>query len=349
MSQYKKSVNEDYKKLDLAMKENQIGNFYIFHGEEHYLRDRYLEMLRKNLCPNGLDGFNYRRFEGADLTSNVLENSIDMLPVFAERTLIEIHDFDLFSKKADNSSTESPLVSILSTLPDYVCVLFVFNTVVYKPDKRLKATKEIIKHAQIIEFAVQHQSNLIKWMTSHYSNIGKRIGKSEAEYLIHITGGFMAAIKNEIEKTAAHSKSDYITRADIDAVVIPVLDAVVYQLTDSLIKREHKKAMKILDELLRMREAPQKLIFSISLKFRQLLAARICIENNLGKSSLVEMCSLTHDFQAGMLFDTARKSTLPACRQAVIDCAKAAFDLNSAPDPESRMIELVAKLALSKV
>ena len=346
MSQYRKNVNEDYKKLDLAIKENQIGNFYIFHGEEHYLRDRYLEMLRKHLCPDGLDGFNYRRFEGADVNLNILEDSIDTLPVFAERTLIEVHDFDLFSKKADDAGTSSSL-RIFEALPDYVCVLFVFNTIEYKPDKRIKINKEIIKHAQIIDFAVQNQSNLIKWMASHFNSIGKKIGKSEAEHLIHITGGYMATLKNEIEKTAAHSKGEYITIADIDAVVVPILDAVVYQLTDALVKREHTKAMRILDELLRMREAPQRLIYSISLKMRQLLAARICIENNLGKASLIEMCALNHDFQARILLDTARKSTLTACRQAVIDCAKAAYDLNSSPDPESRMVELVAKLALT--
>ena len=374
MSQYKKPVSDDFKKLEQAIKDNKVGNFYIFHGEEHYLRDRYLEMLRAHLCSDGLDGFNYKRFEGSELSVSTLEDAIDAFPVFAERTLIEIHDYKLFqsrgsyisddnfednedkaedniedNKKENNQvnevETSSALMTILSNLPDYVCLLFVFNTLPYKPNKKIKLNKEILSFAQVIEFSIQHQSSLIKWITNHYGKLGKRINKADAEYLILITGGYMATLKNEIEKTAAHSKTDIITRSDIDAVVIPILDAITYQLAEALIKRENIKAISILDELLRMREAPQKLLFSISLKMRQLLAARICLDNNIKAPALKDMCGITHDFIAVNLLNTARKTTLQYCKQAVIDCAKAAYDINSALDPESRMIELVAKLA----
>ena len=337
----KETTDYDFKKIESDIKENTIGNFYIFHGVEHYLRDHSLEQLRRHLCPDGLDGFNYKRFEGKELSMQDLEEAIDILPVFAERTFIEIHDFDLFSKKTESTQ----LLSILSNLPDYVCILFVFNTLEFKPDKRTKNHKEILTRAQVIEFAVQHQSDLLKWISNHYRRLGKSISRSDAEYLIHITGGYMATLKNEIEKTAAHSKSNSITRTDIDAVVIPILDAVVYQLSDAIIKKEHVKAMRILDDLFHMREAPQRLIYSISLKMRQLLTARICLDENRDNKYLMEICSIRYDFQAKMLLDTARKSSLQNCCQAVIDCAVAAFDLNSTPDPESRMVELITKLA----
>ena len=389
---WKKSISDDYKKIDSAVKSGQVGNFYIFHGDEHYLRDRCLQQLRKHLCPGGPDGFNYRRFEGKEVSLDMLEDAIDTLPAFAARTLIEIHDYELFSKKKDGyddgdggggggSGDDSddgggddgngshggrpadakakrgkraagprgggppPLLRILSSIPDYACLIFVFDTLAYKPDGRSKASKEILKHAQVIEFTVQERNSLVKWLASHYASLGKKIGKSEAEYLIHITGGLMASLKNEVEKTAAYSKGEFVTRSDIDAVVVPVLDAIVYQLSDAIVRREHAKAMRILDELLLMREAPQRLIFSISLKMRQLLAARVCIDSGQGKAALVKMCSLNHDFQAQLLLDTARRTSLAACRRAVIHCARAAYDLNSSPDPESRMTELVVRLA----
>ena len=359
----KKKANDDYKIIDAAIKAGQVGSFYIFHGEEHYLRDRYLQSLRKHLCPDGLGGFNYKRFEGKDITPDSLEDAVDTLPVFAERTLIEIHDFELFPKRKqdgeeqqeekkpkrkESKSGPPPLLRMLSALPDYVCLLFVYDTLTYKPDSRVKINKEILKHAQVIEFCVQDQKNLVKWMMSHYRSLGKSIKASDAEHLIHITGGLMSTLKSEIEKTVAYSKNETVSRSDIDAVVIPELDAVVYQLTDSLVKREHVKAMHILDELLRMREAPHRLMFSISLKMRQLLAARVCIEDGLGKNDLMKMCAIMFDFQAKMLLDTARKSTLTACRDAVLNCAKAAYDLNSSPDPESRLVELITQLAFAR-
>jgi DNA polymerase-3 subunit delta len=86
-------------------------------------------------------------------------------------------------------------------------------------------------------------------------------------------------------------------------------------------------------------------MFSISLKMRQLLAARICIENNQNQTKLMEMCGIRHEFQARTLMSTARKATLTECRNAVISCAETALELNSSSEPESRMIELVTKLA----
>ena len=134
---------------------------------------------------------------------------------------------------------------------------------------------------------------------------------------------------------------------DIDAVVMPEMDAVVYKLTDALVQRDHKAAMRILDELLRMREAPHKLLFSISLKMRQLLAARVCLDRGLGRDALMDLCGIRYEFQARTLMETARKTTLSKCRDAVLRCADAAYDLNSAPEPEARLTELIVRLAFA--
>ena len=158
----------------------------------------------------------------------------------------------------------------------------------------------------------------------------------------------METMNGEIEKTASFVKTDYVTRADIDTVVTPVLDAVIYRLTDSLVSRDKKNALRILDELLRMREVPHRLIFSISLKMRHLLTARIFAEAGLNIAAVKKACGIQHDFQAEFLFRTAKKATLPQCRDAVLLCSATAMELNSAPDPEARITELVIKLALKK-
>jgi len=333
--------NNSYEKLISAVKTGNVGNFYIFHGEERYLMERSLAGLRSFLCPDGLDSFNYKRFDGKELSVYQLEEAVSTLPFFTERTMIEVHDFNIFK----NDENEI-LCNIFSDLPDYVCIVFIYSTIEYKPDGRLKITKEILKYADVIEFVVQEQDELIKWINRHFRDTGKAISKSDASHLAFITGGLMATLNGEIEKVAAYSKEQIVTRTDIDAVVTPVLDAVVYHLADALVNRENKKALRLLDDLFQMREAPHKLLFSISLKMRQLLAARVCIERKIDKTVYMKMCGIRHDFQARTLFNTALKSTLSDCRNAVLYCAQTALDLNSTAEPEERMIELVTKLAL---
>jgi len=335
-----KSNGESYRQFVKALKANQVDCFYIFHGEERYLLDRSVADLRHRLCLDGLDSFNYKRYDGKKLSIDELEEAVDTLPSFSDRTLIEIHDFDVF--KSDDLPR---LKKMFSDLPEYVCLLLVYDIIPFKPDKRKKDTTEILKYAHVVEFTVQDLGRLVKWIIMHCDDAGKKISNKDAEYLAFITGGFMSSLHSEIEKTSAFSRGNTITKADIDAVVTPVLDAVAYKLTDALARHDHAGAMKIMDELFQMKEAPHKLLFTISLKMRQLLVARICIDDNIGKHALTEICGIRHDFQARALMETARKASLSGCRKAVLMCADTALELNSTSDPEVRLAELITKLA----
>ena len=334
-----KSSNDSYKSLASSIAAGQIGRLYILHGDERYLLERSLGEIRQHICPHGIDGFNYKRFEGKYILADDLGDAIDTLPAFSERTLVEIHDFDIFKSEQKNR-----ICDILSNLPDYICIVIVFDTVAYKPDGRQKLDKQILDLAEVIEFTVQEQNNLVKWIKRHFKDAQKLISTVDAEYLVHITGGYMSALHSEIGKVAAYAKGETVTRADINAVVIPVLDTVAYMLTDAIIRHDHAVAMRVLDELFQMQEAPHKLIYSISLKMRQLLAARVYIENNLGKNDLIKLCGIRHEFQARSLLDTARRATLGNCREAVLLCSQAAYDLNNSSEPETRLTELIVKL-----
>ena len=366
----KKSDNS-YENFNVSLKAGKFEKFYIFHGEERYLLDHGLGELRKRLCPDGLNGFNYKRFEGKSVAIDDLAEAIDMMPVFAERTLIEVHDFDIFKGKrkaaadatedggdedAENDRTvksiddkeKNRLLKVLSELPEYVCIVFIYSTLVYKPDGRLKADKEILKYAQVVDFSLQEQGKLVNWIIRRFSASGKRISRPDAEYMAMIADGYMEALIGEIDKVSAFSDEETVSRSDIDSVVTPALNAFAYKLTDAILQRRHVEAMRILDELFLMREPPQKILFSISLKMRQLLAARVCLDNKLGKYDLMDICGIKYDFQAGMLMDTARKATVAGCCDAVKACARAALDINnsSASEPEARLVELLARLSM---
>ena len=144
-----KSAALDTLKNDISSSDPR--RFYIFYGPERYLLEHYLGTLRTLLCPGGLNDFNYRRYEGKGLNVDELASACETLPVFAERTLVEIHDFDLF--KMEETQREM-LIELLSDLPEHVCLVFVYIGMDYAPDKRLKKLVSAIKsNAHVVEFA----------------------------------------------------------------------------------------------------------------------------------------------------------------------------------------------------
>ncbi|UOO38662.1 DNA polymerase III subunit delta [Oscillospiraceae bacterium CM] len=337
-----KKDSSGYDTLRAAISTGTIGNLYIFHGEERYLLENSLGAIRERLVVQ-FPEFNHKRFDGRGLTMETLAEACDTLPVFSERTLVEVEDFDIFKA---GEETKKKLYDLLSALPDTVCLIFIYDTLDYKPDGRQKIAALIKDRAVTVEFTVQDASKLVRWIKAHVADAGKKIETTDAEYLALMTGGLMTTLNGEIEKVCQYASGSTVTRADIDALVVPVLDAVTYKLTDQLADGQFSNALQTLSDLLSLHEPPHKLLFSIGLKLRQLLAARVLLDNALGEKTLMTLAGIRYDFQARGLYASARKTPLSYARQAVTESAETALRLNGGGDPEKLLTELVVHLAV---
>ena len=92
----RKTPNKGYQKLKSDLSAGNIGQVYIFYGEESYLREYYLGEIKKKLVPAGFEEFNYHRLSGKTLTMQELNEAVEAMPMMAERTLVVVTDCDLF-------------------------------------------------------------------------------------------------------------------------------------------------------------------------------------------------------------------------------------------------------------
>ena len=127
--------SEAFQKLKTDLKEGSLGCAYIFYGEESYLREYYLGEARKLLIPAGFEEFNYHKLEGKNLTIQDLAEMAEAMPMLAERTLLVVTDLDLFKL---NEEQRDRLIAFLEDIPPYCCVIFVYDTIEYKPNKTMK-------------------------------------------------------------------------------------------------------------------------------------------------------------------------------------------------------------------
>lgn len=339
----KKADDSAYVKLKKDLREGTPESLYIFWGDERYLLSFYLGELRKKVLDGGMAEFNHRRFEGKNLTIEELSEAVDTLPVFAEKTLIEVSDFDVFGCREE---LKNGLRDIIAALPEYVCLVFIYDTVEYKCDNRVKVNAEMKKKFSIVEFRQQEQSDLTNWIGRRFKALGKTIDRPTAEYLAFVSGGLMTTLIGEIEKVGAYNTAPEISRESIDAVVTPVLDAVTYKMTDAVLQRRFDDAADMLSDLLAMQEPAHKIIFSISLKMRQLLAARVCLENGKSYAYLMDMYSIKSDYAAKSLYSNAGKVSLDWCKSAVKLCSETALKMNSqGGDYSQQLSSLLAYMA----
>ena len=320
MAYAKKTAKSDaaFQTFKADLSAGTVGCAYIFYGEESYLREYYLGELRKKLVPAGFEEFNYHKLEGKDLTVQSLSEMAEAMPMMAERTLIVVTDFDLFKL---NEEQREKMIAFLEDIPPYCCVVFVYDTLAYKPNKTMKKLyKAVSDHIQAVEFRAQDSSDLVAWIARRFRALGKDIDRQTAEYLIFTCGGLMTGLVPEITKIGTYAKGKVITQKDIDAVADPVLSAEVFKLSDAVLQGNYDEAARILGDLLKMQTEPIMILAALGSQLRRIYTARMAIDSGHDKYWLMELWDMKSDYPAKLLLSAAKKTTADWCADAVKMC-----------------------------
>ena len=339
----KKDDTAGLRQLKADLKAGKPGSCYLFCGEEAYLRDFYLGRLRDCLLPAGMEEFNLHTLDGKGFTLRALEEAIDCLPMMSGRTLILVTDLDLFKAAGD---IREGVAALLAELPDYVCLVFLYDLIEYKADARTKLAAALKDHATVVKFARQDQGDLIDWVKRRFKALDKEIDSELARYLIFLCGDLMNTLIGEIGKIGAYARNFRITKEDIDAVAAPQLDAVVFQMTDALGAGNFDKAASVLADLLHMQEAPIKLLAVLGKQLRQLYSARLALEARKGAGAVAELWGMRSSYPAEKLMSAARRFDLDWCRFAVRRCGETDLAMKSTgASGEELLVGLLMELA----
>ena len=324
--------------LKADIKEGNLSRLYILHGEETFLLNHYLGRIKKLRTDELTESFNFHKFTNETFQTGYLADAMENLPMMADYTFIWVDEIDLFKLNEDD---RNKMAEILSDIPDYCCIVFTYETTPWKPDKRQKKLWDAIsQNAQIVEFAKQEQKDLIPWIIRHFAAHKKNISSNLALYLIELTGGTMTTLSGEIAKICAYSGAETICKADIDAVTEPVMDAVVYQMTDLLGKGEYGKALQKLNHLLQMQQEPIGILGAMGSHFRRISAGRTLLDNGRGIEDMMRLYGMT-EYAARKTMEAAKRFSAQFCKTAMELLLEADNQLKSSYDDPDRILELL--------
>lgn len=91
--------------------------------------------------------------------------------MMTERTLIVVTDFDLF--KLGEEQREK-LIALLEDVPPYCCLVFVYDTLEYKPNRTMKKLmKAVSDHVESVEFRPADSRELTAWIAPTLPGAGQ--------------------------------------------------------------------------------------------------------------------------------------------------------------------------------
>ena len=333
----KEEQKDMLQQLKIDIRSKNPGNLYFFHGEEMFLLNHYLGQLHKIILDELTESFNYHRFNNENFDVRSFTDAVENLPMMAERTMVRVDDIDIFKLPEDG---RNKLIELFADIPEYCTIVFVYETLEFKPDKRQKKLWEAISKGQIVEFAKQNQRDLVSWIGRHFAAKGKRISPDLCVYLLELTDGTMISIGSEIDKIIAYSGAETICKADIDAVTEPVLDAVVFRMTDMMGSRDYPQALVMLQKLLKMQNEPIAILGAIGSYIRRLATAKTLLDSGRGAGELMKLCGLS-DFAARNTMTAAKRFSTNFYTRAMQLIMETDHQLKTSYDDPDRLLELL--------
>ena len=131
-----------------------------------------------------------------------------------------------------------------------------------------------------------------------------------------------------------------IKKSDIDAVTEPVLDAVVFQITDMISEGKYGQALLKLQQLLKMQQEPLGILGAIGGHFRRLSAARILLDNGRGAADLMKMYRLS-DYPARKAMEAARRFKPEFYKKASELILETDYRMKTSFDEPERLLEIL--------
>ena len=331
----------------------RIGRAYVFYGEETWLRDYFLDELRKLLIPDEFSAFNYHRLDGSGLDVRELAEAAEAMPMMSERTLIVVSDYDL-SRLSDGQ--REAFCGFLADVPEWCCVAFHYDTVPYRltrqkesdadgdTDAEAKSVpggrkgadtesasggkkassgglkKAIDAYVQVLEFTPLGQSELLDWIAEQFRRRGKRIDRRTADYLVFTCGNLMQGLSQEIGKLADYVSGDAVTQRDIDAVADPVLSRQAFDLSNAVAAGNYNAAAAALGDLIKMQTVPYLISGALGKELRRLYTARLALDYGRGQDWLMNIWNMKSGYPAKLALSAARQTTTAWCSWAVREC-----------------------------
>lgn len=312
------------------IKEQDFKQIYLLFGAEDYLRKQYRGKLKSALLPED-DTMNYTYYEGTDINVAAVIDQAETMPFFADRRVIVIENSGLFKHNGEQ------LAEYLTDPSAATYFIFVEPEI----DKRSKLFKTVRDKGRAVEFAIQDEATLKKWIRSIVIKENKTISEAALNAMLEKTGNDMENIRRELEKLICYTlEKDEIGREDVEAVCTVRINNRIFDMINAIAEKKQKEALRLYYDLLELKEPPMRILFLITRQFNLLLQVKELKKKGFDAKTIAQKTGL-HSFLIGKYAAQAGKFASKALRQALEDCITADESVKTGRMIDKMSVELL--------
>lgn len=262
---------------------------YFFYGKDVATLESVVRRLVNKLVPKDSRDLNYHFFNGAELDFMRLSEVLDSMPMFADRVVALVNDFNAESAKADDLKLLQTAIggvdSSTTTAIFYATGIDLCSGKKNLSAKNMKLAECIVKNGgAVVEFAYKKPQDLVKYIQTRVQKCGAEISYGAALSLAESCLCNVLALNNEIDKLAAYRFGGMISEEDVSELVAGQLDTDAYKLARAVTSGDKNACFLILSELYSRQQESIPLLSVIGGAFLDLYRAKIAMIGGRGES-----------------------------------------------------------------
>ena len=283
------------------LKANDPEGWYIFAGEEDYLKRYYLAALRK--CTLGDDDsfevFNHVSFEAADMELGALAEAIQSPPLMQDFKFIEWKFASISSMSESELKTfEEEIFPLREEFPSSVfAIMTTEDGLDLGTEKRPSRLAKLLGGAfNILNFPKSTDNQLLSWLKKHFDASGINVSIEPLNAMIMRIGHSMELLSHEVTKISAYLKAngrDTLTVEDVELISPASAECDAFAIQNSIIEGNAEKAFRALADMKMRRTEPQVVIGMLAKTYSTLSSVSLLADEGENFESIKNILGLS--------------------------------------------------------
>lgn len=277
--------------LESKLKQGKLNGIYLLYGEETYLLETTLKKIKKEFGEL-IPGINYISINESNI-DNLISN-IETPSFGYEKKLIVVKNVGIFKKETKNKNIQ--LDNIKEKLNEYIKnnIKMINETLVLVFIEEETSKQELLETIEklgiVCNFEKLKPIQIMKKIKMICNQYEVNIDENTLQLFVETCGTDMQTLINEIRKLIEYAgKGGKITKEEINKLSIKEFDSVIFDLTDSLGKKQTKEALDILHELIYNKEPIQKILITLYNHFKKLYLVKLSEKENKDISTTLNL------------------------------------------------------------
>ena len=322
------------------IKKKQFAPMYLVYGSEPYLIQETIQKIKENALTDDEVEFNITTFDMEETPVQFAIEEAETFPFMGERKLIIIHNpVFLTAEKAKVEHNIALLLEYIDNPSPFSIVVFAGNY--EKLDERKKITKQLKRKASVVEVKKLKDQELSNWISSQAKSFGVSIEQAAVQELITTAGQNLMLLTNELEKMALYVGNEgVITFQVVSNLASKSLEQTIFTLIDFIMNRRTTQAIQLLQQLLKQKEEPIKILALMASQIRTMYTAKSLAQEGYGQQQIATLLKI-HPFRVKLALEKARSFQEKELMIILNNMADADYKMKTGQMDKTLLLEMI--------